>query len=196
MLSQQASDIVVMEEGKAVAHGTHLLPPHHHRFVQLNLLWKTGPLSQLKSQPGFVASLLDRIEQNQGAAAAGQSRGPGTLLSASPSCSSLSSPLFPPWPSPSCAAVSVESALFALEEACGSDAGVQGAEAVVLGLGLMLLWSSSLCVVMAVALPPFCCSNTPPLIPVLGHIASLRAYMSKRQQNSNIAAFDFDLALA
>lgn len=173
----------------------------HHIITTLNcsikLAWKTGPLSQLKSQPGFVASLLDRIEQNQGAAAADQSRGPGTLLSASPSCSSLSSPLFPPWPSPSCAAVSVESALFALEEACGSDAGVQGAEAAaVLGLGLMLLLSSSLCVVMAVALPPFCCSNTPPLIPVLGHIASLRAYMSKRQQNSNIAAFDFDLALA
>ena len=136
MHSQQASDIVVMEEGKAVAHGTHLLPSHHHhRFAQLNLLWKTGPLSQLKSQPGFVASLLDRIEQNQGAAAAGQSRGPGTLSFASLSCSSSSS-LFPPWPSPSCAAVSVESALFALEEACGSDAGVQGAMAVVvLGLG-------------------------------------------------------------
>jgi hypothetical protein len=67
--------------------------------------------------------------------------------------------------------------------------------AVLLGMALMLLWSSSLCVVMAVALPLFC-SNTPPLLPVLGHIASLRAYISKRQQNSNIAAFDFDLALA
>ncbi len=83
MLSQQASDIIVMEEGKAVAHGTHLLPPHHRRCAQLNSLSKTGPLSQLKSQPGFVASLLDRIEQNQGAAAAGQSRGPGTLSFAS-----------------------------------------------------------------------------------------------------------------
>ena len=52
-LLQQASDIVVMEEGKAVAHGT---------------------LEQLKSKPGFVSSLLDRIQQNLSTETAGQAR--------------------------------------------------------------------------------------------------------------------------
>lgn len=76
---QQAADIVVMEEGKAVAHGT---------------------FEQLKSKPGFVSSLLDRIQQNQ-------SEDPsGTLRNT--------------------AGVSLENALLALEVACDGDGGAQG----------------------------------------------------------------------
>jgi hypothetical protein len=91
----------------------------------LSAHFAAGTLDQLKSKPGFVSALLDRIQQNQGDEAWGVARS-----------SSNSAFLFwRTW----CVALlyvsahvlgftgtSLENAFYALEEACSGDGSAQG----------------------------------------------------------------------